>query len=150
MEHINAYLEIEKARFADRLTVDIDISPALGPLLLPAFSLQPIVENAIKHGTSQMLSEGHICIRGYGDSSQMRPALVLVVEDNAGLYQPRPNGDGLGMNLVDRRIKARYGYEYGITVESEPDRFTRVVIRLPALGRDDVIDDLMSERVEAQ
>ncbi|GKX59409.1 sensor histidine kinase [Leminorella grimontii] len=142
LEHINAYLEIEKARFADRLTVDIDIPTELEPLLLPAFSLQPIVENAIKHGTSQMLTEGHINIRGYCDGSQGRPALVLVVEDNAGLYQPRLNGDGLGMNLVDRRIKARYGYDYGITVESEPERFTRVVIRLPALGENEVIDSL--------
>jgi two-component system LytT family sensor kinase len=132
LEHINAYLEIEKARFADRLTVEINIPNALLPLSLPAFSLQPIVENAIKHGTSQMLTQGHVCIQGYIDSCDApHPALVLVVEDNAGLYQPRPNGDGLGMNLVDRRIKGRYGFDFGVTVESETDRFTRVIIRTP-------------------
>lgn len=135
LEHINAYLEIEKARFSDRLTVDIDISEALLSLSLPAFSLQPIVENAIKHGTSQMLTEGRITIKGYHDVADLgRQVLVLIVEDNAGLYQPRPNGDGLGMNLVDRRIKTRYGYEYGITVESETEQFTRIIIRVPIAG----------------
>ncbi|WP_159567063.1 sensor histidine kinase [Budvicia diplopodorum] len=143
LEHINAYLEIEKARFADRLTVDMDISDALLPLSLPAFSLQPIVENAIKHGTSQMLTEGRIMIRGYLDATDLgREMLVLVVEDNAGLYQPRLNGDGLGMNLVDRRIKSRYGYEYGITVESESERFTRITIRIPIVNK--ALDDAHS------
>ncbi|QBH98322.1 sensor histidine kinase [Limnobaculum zhutongyuii] len=140
LEHINAYLEIEKARFADRLTVDIDIPDALLPLSLPAFSLQPIVENAIKHGTSQMLTEGHISIKGYFDTTDLHhPALVLLVEDNAGNYYPRPNGDGLGMNLVDRRIKARHGYDYGVTVESQSEVYTRVTIRVPAIGGEDLL-----------
>lgn len=141
LEHINAYLEIEKARFADRLTVEIDIPDALLPFSLPAFSLQPVVENAIKHGTSQMLTQGHISIKGFHDSTDPeRQALILVVEDNAGLYQPRPNGCGLGMNLVDRRIKGRYGYDFGVAVESKPDHFTRVTIRVP-INSDNVLND---------
>ena len=47
--------------------------------------------------------------------------LTIVVEDSAGLYRPTPGGDGLGMNLVDRRIKIRYGAAYGIAVSCEPD-----------------------------
>ncbi len=127
MEHVSAYLEIEKARFSDRLTVNSNIPIELLSARLTAFSLQPIVENAIKHGISQMLHQGVIVIEAHQEEEE----LVLSVEDNAGLYQPEPQGDGLGMTLVDKRIKSRYGYQYGITVESDADIFTRVMIRLP-------------------
>nr|WP_113865984.1 sensor histidine kinase [Brenneria salicis]NMN90189.1 two-component system LytT family sensor kinase [Brenneria salicis ATCC 15712 = DSM 30166]RBP63186.1 two-component system LytT family sensor kinase [Brenneria salicis ATCC 15712 = DSM 30166]RLM30909.1 histidine kinase [Brenneria salicis ATCC 15712 = DSM 30166] len=130
MEHVNAYLEIEKARFADHLTVEISLPDDLLEARLPAFSLQPIVENAIKHGISQMIDSGYIHIRG-----RMRAnTLELTVEDNAGMYQPPEGGDGLGMNLVDRRIKARYGNRYGITVVCESERFTRVEVRVPLIS----------------
>lgn len=119
MEHVNAYLEIEKARFADHMTVEIMLPEELMDARFPAFSLQPIVENAIKHGISQMIESGHIHISGRYRAN----TLELTVEDNAGTYQPPTGGDGLGMNLVDRRIKARYGNRYGITVESEADTF---------------------------
>jgi two-component system LytT family sensor kinase len=128
LEHVDAYLQIELARFAGRLDVEIAVAEELLPLRLPAFSLQPIVENAIKHGTSQMLEAGKIRIsaeRSEGD-------LTIFVEDSAGLYEPQPGGDGLGINIVDRRIKIRYGAAYGVDVACEPERWTRVAIRLPA------------------
>ncbi|WP_204349775.1 sensor histidine kinase, partial [Klebsiella pneumoniae] len=55
IEHVNAYLQIENARFADRLEIAVSLPEALLAVRLPAFSLQPIVENAIKHGTSHLL-----------------------------------------------------------------------------------------------
>lgn len=127
VEHVNAYLQIELARFNDRLSVDIDVPDDLAETRLPAFSLQPLVENAIKHGTSQLLGGGRIHIsacRDHGD-------LMLTVEDNAGLYEAKPGGDGLGMNLVDRRLKNRYGERYGLAVEHERDVFTRIHMRIP-------------------
>ncbi|MBJ7223022.1 MULTISPECIES: sensor histidine kinase [unclassified Brenneria] len=130
LEHVNSYLEIEKARFADHLTVEITLPDELLEARLPAFSLQPIVENAIKHGISQMLECGHIHINGRLHAN----TLELTVEDNAGAYQPHSGGDGLGMNLVDRRIKARYGNRYGITVVCEADKFTRVEVRVPLIS----------------
>lgn len=127
MEHVMAYLEIEKARFADHLSVDIQLPERLLDTRLPSFSLQPVVENAIKHGTSQMFDAGQITIRGAEDQG----VLQLIVEDNAGLYQPRQQSDGLGMNLVDRRIKARYGTGFGLAVSCEPERSTRITISVP-------------------
>ncbi|QTF06769.1 sensor histidine kinase [Brenneria izadpanahii] len=138
LEHVNAYLEIEKARFADHLTVDITLPDALLEARLPAFSLQPIVENAIKHGISQMIDVGHIHISGRLHAN----TLELTVEDNAGMYQPPTGGDGLGMNLVDRRIKARYGTHFGITVICEADRFTRVEVRVPFLSPRKTLSDI--------
>lgn len=127
IEHVDAYLHIELARFADRLKVEYAVPDDLLQLRLPAFSLQPIVENAIKYGISQMLEPGRVII-----SARREEALLyILIEDSAGLYQPLPGGDGLGMNLVDRRIKLRYGDAYGIEVCCEPDCWTRVSIRLP-------------------
>lgn len=127
IEHVNDYLEIEKARFADRLSVNIHLPDHVLEARLPAFSLQPIVENAIKHGISQMFNNGQITLRG----KLQDDILTLDVEDNAGLYQPKLGGDGLGMNLVDRRIKVRYGDQYGVTVNCEAEKFTRITIKVP-------------------
>jgi len=127
LEHVRAYLYIEKARFQDRLNVLIEVPEALSGQHLPAFTLQPIVENAIKHGTSQLLDRGEISIRASRDNHH----LVLDIEDNAGLYQPTNRANGLGMNLVDKRLSARFGDSYGISVQCEPECFTRITLRLP-------------------
>lgn len=127
IDHVNAYLQIELARFPDRLSVEIDVPQALRSVPLPAFSLQLIVENAIKHGTAQMLDAGVVRIT----AKQVEGVLLLSVEDNAGLYGERAPSDGLGMNLVDRRIRNRYGEGYGLDVSFEPDVRTRVTLRVP-------------------
>ena len=127
VEHVNAYLCIELARFAERLQVDIAIPDDVMHLHLPAFSLQPIVENAIKHGISQLLEPGKVTL----SAQRQGDWLTVFVEDSAGLYQPQADGDGLGMNLVDRRIKLRYGDAFGLQVSCERDRFTKVAISVP-------------------
>ncbi len=127
IEHVNAYLQIEKARFQANLQIQMVVPEGLAHHQLPAFTLQPIVENAIKHGTSQHLGVGEITIR----ASQDDRWLQLDIEDNAGLYRANPQASGLGMNLVDRRLRARFGADCGISVTCEPERFTRVTLRLP-------------------
>lgn len=128
IEHVNAYLQIELARFPSQLSVELQVPDPLSVQNLPAFTLQPIVENAIKHGTSQLLGHGIITIRARRDGQNV----VVEVEDNAGLYQQsRTESNGLGMSLVDKRLRARFGDDYGIAVSCEPDLFTRVTLRLP-------------------
>ena len=127
LEHVDAYLQIEQARFADHLQVQWQIPDSLLESRLLAFSLQPVVENAIKHGISQMLEPGCLTLSAEAAAG----CLQLVVSDNAGLYQPPADRSGLGMNIVDRRIKARYGEQYGVRVECEPGLLTRVIITLP-------------------
>ncbi len=130
IEHINAYLQIEKARFQENLQIYIDIPEEVKHVELPAFTLQPLVENAIKHGTSQLLETGYITIRSYIGSEHV----YIEIEDNAGLYQSAKQSDGLGMGLVDKRLRLKYGEQYGISVEHEPEKFTRMKIRLPYLA----------------
>lgn len=127
IEHVNAYLQIELARFQSKLNVKFQVPDSLASQHLPAFILQPIVENAIKHGTSQLLGNGVITIRARSDGHHV----IVEVEDNAGLYQPKVNSNGLGMSLVDKRLRARFGDSYGVTVNCDVDRFTRVTLRLP-------------------
>ncbi|MGI2033462.1 LytS/YhcK type 5TM receptor domain-containing protein [Rhizobium panacihumi] len=128
IEHVNAYLQIEKARFQERLQIEIDVPEELAQVHLQAFSLQPLVENAIKHGTSQVIGEGRITIsaRREGDD------LLVAVTDNAGLFERKTTSDGgLGMNIVDRRTKGYFGDAYGINVDVERDVFTRISLRVP-------------------
>ncbi|WP_440026199.1 LytS/YhcK type 5TM receptor domain-containing protein [Chromobacterium amazonense] len=127
IEHVSAYLHIEEARFAGRLHVDIELAEDARQVQLPAFSLQPIVENAIKHGTSQLLESGRIRIGARCDQGALR----VTVEDNAGLYAPAGPSDGMGMSLVDRRIRARHGAGYGVSVECQPEAYTRVTLTVP-------------------
>ncbi|TNH97098.1 sensor histidine kinase [Aeromonas sobria] len=126
-EHCQSYLEIELARFGDRLTVINEIPPHLASLRLPSFTLQPLIENAIKHGISTLLEQGRI--RLY---TEEHPASVTIhVEDNAGTWQARPAGDGLGMTIVDRRLKSAFGERYGVTIACEPELWTRVSFTIP-------------------
>ncbi|MFC0139014.1 LytS/YhcK type 5TM receptor domain-containing protein [Erwinia mallotivora] len=130
IEHVNAYLQIEKARFQSLLTVRMQIPSALSHYRLPAFSLQPIVENAIKHGTSQLPDKGEILIEAH----QEKDRLILTIEDNAGLYQPAKEVSGLGMSLVDKRLRAQFGDACGISVHCQQDQFTRISLQLPLEG----------------
>jgi two-component system LytT family sensor kinase len=127
LEHVEAYLEIEKARFAGKLDVQIDIPQEFATVRLPAFSIQPIVENAIKHGTSQLIGKGeiHITAERNGDD------LLIEVDDNAGFYDANATSGGLGMNLVAKRLEHRFGPGYGTTVACENDVWTRVTLRIP-------------------
>ncbi|UNP90530.1 sensor histidine kinase [Aeromonas encheleia] len=130
-EHCQSYLEIELARFGERLTVQNEIPPRLAQLQLPSFTLQPLIENAIKHGISTLLEHGRI--RLYAEET---PELVrLCVEDNAGAWQGDLTGDGLGMNIVDRRLKSAFGDRFGLSVQCEPEQWTRVSFSIPKAPR---------------
>ncbi|MCZ4295171.1 sensor histidine kinase [Vibrio sinaloensis] len=128
LAHVNAYLTIEKARFTDRLEVTIDIEESLLSRKVPTFTLQPLVENAIKHGISNLLTGG--VVRVYSQVEQ--EGYRIVVEDNAGSYSP-PADDhlGLGMQIVDKRLTNKFGRASALTIEVEPDRLTRMSFIIP-------------------
>ena len=127
LQHVHAYLEIERARFADRLEVEVNIDDALLNITIPTFTLQPLVENAIKHGTSNLLASGKLTIKAYQNDER----IVLEVRDNAGLYQPVGEESGLGMKIVDKRLKNRYGKAYGLQMSWEANQWTLATITLP-------------------
>ncbi|MDK9775370.1 MULTISPECIES: sensor histidine kinase [unclassified Vibrio] len=128
LAHVNSYLSIEKARFTDRLEIEIDIEPELLDIKLPSFTLQPLVENAIKHGVSNMLEGGKVKIY-----SQAHPQGALItVEDNAGSYKPpKENHSGLGMEIVDKRLSNQFGRDSALKITSQQHQFTKMSFIIP-------------------
>ncbi len=128
IDHIRSYLVIEEARFSDRLKVTIDIDDKVKSVTMPAFTIQPIVENAIKHGLSNILGEAKIKIAAYPENG----LCIIKVEDNAGMWcTDGKNSGGIGMNSVDTRIKNQFGGEYGLIVHCIESEYTTVEIHLP-------------------
>jgi two-component system LytT family sensor kinase len=128
LEHVGAYLEIEKARFSDRLTVETEVDESLLSLRLPTFTLQPLVENAFKHGLAHTLGPGTARIRARRDARDA----VIEIEDDAGAYLEPVGGDGLGLRSVDLRIRTLLGPAFGVAVSCVPGVLTRVTVRFPA------------------
>ncbi|MEZ8143286.1 MULTISPECIES: sensor histidine kinase [Enterovibrio] len=129
LEHVNAYLSIEKARFTDRLHVDISIDDALLDIQIPSFTLQPLVENAIKHGISTLLEGGNVMVY----SQAVPQGHAITVEDNAGCYQPPANNhQGLGLEIVTKRLENQFGRDSQLKIDSEHNQFTRMTFIIPA------------------
>jgi len=137
LEHVHAYLEIELARFADRLSVRENIADELLSLKIPTFTLQPLIENAIKHGTSTLIGKGELDINGYLLERGKETLVVLEVIDNAGNYKTpaNMNSKGLGLQIVDKRIKNEYGQHYGLTMTCETGVYSKATILIPLQKR---------------
>ncbi|MFH4603281.1 LytS/YhcK type 5TM receptor domain-containing protein [Vibrio diabolicus] len=128
LAHVNSYLSIEKARFTDRLEVEIDIQPELLDIKLPSFTLQPLVENAIKHGISNMLEGGKVHI--YSEAHPQ--GHLITVEDNAGSFEPpKENHSGLGLEIVDKRLTNQFGRDASLKITCELHQFTKMSFIIP-------------------
>ena len=125
-----AYLDIERVRFRDRLSVLVDIAPGTESALVPTFLLQPLVENAIKHGLAAPNISGRIQIR-----SLLQPArLVLTVADNgAGISSDSVQGlqMGVGLGSTFERLSRLYPDQHEFTVQNILEGGTEVRIALP-------------------
>ena len=134
LAHIRAYLEVELARFSDRLQVDFLVEQEILDVFVPTFTLQPLVENAIKHGTSTLLENGKIEIKGGVIEDNNQTLVQLQVIDNAGTYSPAENATGLGLQIVDKRLKNRFGELYGLQMSCEQGISTTAQILFPLVA----------------
>jgi sensor histidine kinase YesM len=125
---IQPYLEIEKARLGPRLTVDLEIDPAVLDALVPNLILQPLVENAIRHGIAARPGPGRIQIRAARENGSLR----LVVNDSGpGLRSPPEAIKGIGLANTRARLEKLYGPHQRLDLSSGPDGGLRVDITIP-------------------
>jgi signal transduction histidine kinase len=125
-----AYLSIEQVRFGDRLSVLFEIDPAAERALVPSLLLQPLVENAIKHGLSEMDTGGIIWIRGALDDL----SLTLSIRDNGrGFTSTEENRSlgGVGLGATRERLTRIYGAQHTFLIRALPEGGTEVSISLP-------------------
>jgi two-component system LytT family sensor kinase len=126
LEFLDDYFEIQSIRFQGRLDTEVDIPSDLYDAQVPNLILQPIVENAIKHGASQVRGVGRIEVQGRREDT----SLVLTVTDN-GPGLPEAQEDGLGLRNVRARLEGLYGDDQALHMETVPDAGTRAVLTLP-------------------
>jgi two-component system LytT family sensor kinase len=131
LELIRSYLDIERARFEERLEVTIDVAPDARQYAVPTLLLQPLVENAVKHGIAHRAEGGTVSIRATADDGTVR----VTIEDSGAGFTPGVAGHGLGVGLrsVDERLRAHYGSLASLRVESATGSGTRVDIAFPAV-----------------
>ena len=111
LQLIENYLDIEKARFEERLRVEIDATPDLRKLRVPTLILQPLVENAVKHGISENKKGGTVCISASLESGSAEPFLVLRVSDSGAGKNSNgsENSNGVGLQNIKGRLESYYG-----------------------------------------
>jgi LytS/YehU family sensor histidine kinase len=128
LEFLRLYLSIEQVRFEDRLRVRIAPVPTLSDTLVPHMVLQPIVENAVRHG----LGESEEAVTIEVGATSMNGTLTLVVSDDGpGLVLPKPGHSGIGLTNTRTRLARLYGDSAHLVVEQTGDRGVRVTITLP-------------------
>jgi two-component system LytT family sensor kinase len=136
LAHVERYLRLEQARFRGKLHVAIDVVPEALGAVVPAMSVQPLVENAVRHGVEQRAGSGRVEITGRlaGDDVELR-----VTDDGSGIEPDRVplvlagTGGGIGISNVDGRLRATFGERYALRIESRPGQGTTAVMTVPQL-----------------
>jgi two-component system, LytTR family, sensor kinase len=135
IEIVRTYLAIEGARFEERLTVRIEVPESLATLPVPPLVLQPLAENAVKHGIAPQRAGGSVEVKAEVD----RDMLALTVTDSGAVVPAaeleRRRGAGIGLSNLERRLERYYGDAASLSIQSSTELGTvvRVRIRLAAM-----------------
>lgn len=140
LRSVERYLLLEQARFGDRLQVTLRIAPEVLPVAVPFLCIQPLVENAVRHGLEASADKadgvGHLTIV----ARDLDQECVIEVEDDGAGEDPErvrralagdASMDSVGLGNVDARLRNAYGDDYGLVVETAPDAGTKVIVRVP-------------------
>ncbi|BCW44300.1 histidine kinase [Arthrobacter sp. StoSoilB5] len=133
---IDRYLLLERARFGERVQVSLRIAPEVLSTVIPFLSLQPLVENAVRHGLEAKEGPGHITICA-NDSGAF--AEVTIEDDGVGMdpehlrsvLAGHTDGEHVGLRNVDARLRQVYGDEHGLVIETAPGEGTLITMRVP-------------------
>lgn len=138
LNHVKSYIEIEMARFEDKLRIIYDIEDNLD-CLIPPLTLQPIVENAIKHGILPQKEGGTVKITGNKKGDEVD---ITISDDGVGIEDDKilrilkhdnKHDDSIGINNVNLRLKGIFGERYGLKIDSELGKGTSVHFKIPII-----------------
>jgi two-component system sensor histidine kinase YesM len=144
MKYVEFYLYLQKERFGDKFTIQVDIDQSVMDYSLPKLCIQPIVENAIVHGLENKLTQGNLFINAYEKCGMLA---IEIADDGVGFDTAALDLEGnhkaasktydknhthIGLVNVNKRMKFMYGDKYEIAVHSEQGKGTTVSIRIPA------------------
>lgn len=137
---VRTYLSLEQARYEQRLKVHLDVDPQVLPALVPVLTIQPLIENAVKHGISPMPDGGTVSLKARVDplAGAIR---ISVRDDGVGMSTERleevvsgsieQRESGVGLRNIHERLEHLYGERYHIDIRSSPGKGTRVELELP-------------------
>lgn len=132
LRSIERYLLIERARFGDRLQVRVRVAPEVLPVAVPFLCLQPLVENAVRHGLANKPGVGTVTVIAEDAGAQ---CLISVEDDGVGMDPEVLLAGGkeshVGLGNVDDRLRSVFGDAYGLVVETAPGAGTKVSLRVP-------------------
>ncbi|HTK67777.1 MAG TPA: histidine kinase [Pseudonocardia sp.] len=137
LTNIERYVALERARFGDRLNVQLRIAPEVLQVVLPFLALQPLVENAIRHGLAGKPGGGTIILTAENEGAEC----VISVEDDGVGMDPKKlrdevadahiSGAHVGMGNVDDRMRSTFGDDFGLVVDTAPGAGTKITLRVP-------------------
>ncbi|MDS1268720.1 histidine kinase [Lipingzhangella sp. LS1_29] len=137
LHSIDRYLALERARFGERLQFSVRVAPEVLAVQVPFLCLQPLVENAIRHGMEGKRGNGQVTVTARDAGAEAQ----LSVEDDGVGMAPEfvesvlsgevPPSGGIGLANVDERLRAMYGDAYGLVVDTGPEAGTKISLRIP-------------------
>jgi two-component system LytT family sensor kinase len=136
LEHVERYLRLEQARFRDSLHVSVDVPEQARSTIVPAMSVQPLVENAVRHGVERRAGTGRVAITAAIVDGDIE---LRVTDDGVGIEPERVSqvlagaGGGIGVSNVDARLRATFGERYALRIESQLGAGTTTVMTVPHL-----------------
>jgi two-component system, LytTR family, sensor kinase len=131
MYFLRTYLDIEQVRFGERLQVEFEVETSIGHAAIPSLILQPLVENAIRHGVAPKVGKSRILVQAKRRGEQI---LLSVEDDGIGLLQKLPDGgDGAGVGLqnIRERLQTMYGSTARLSLASIQSGGSRATLELP-------------------
>src|SRR5947208_207603 len=135
VEHVERYLRLEQARFPD-LNVTVDVPEEVRGAVVPSMSIQPLVENAVRHGVEQRAGSGRVVLSARVNGGDVE---LTVADDGAGIAPERVHavlagaGGGIGLSNVDARLRATFGERYALRIESALGEGTSAIMTVPNL-----------------
>ncbi|HLU57816.1 MAG TPA: histidine kinase [Pseudonocardia sp.] len=137
LTNIERYVRLEKARFGNRLNIKLQIAPEVLSVVLPFLSLQPLVENAVRHGLGGKPNGGTITITAENAGAE---CVIIVEDDGIGMDPARlhedledahQSGAHVGLGNVDDRMRSTFGADFGLVVDTAPGEGMKITLRVP-------------------